>query len=97
MASLHDFYMKWFPGEINHLHGFHAHLQARMPDRGKLLDLGCGNNALLARYRTTEREVWGATLQTIRNCNTRNGFVCYMPMGPSLFRMARSMSSRASW
>jgi ubiquinone/menaquinone biosynthesis C-methylase UbiE len=60
MATQSDFFARWFPGEINHSVGFHKILAAQLPNAGKILDLGCGNNAALGTYRTAEREVWGA-------------------------------------
>lgn len=35
-----------------------------MPQRGRLLDLGCGINNDLACYRTADREVWGVDFQS---------------------------------
>jgi SAM-dependent methyltransferase len=51
--------LRWFPGELNHDTGFHRIMAEKMPATGRLLDLGCGNNFALGRYRTSEREVWG--------------------------------------
>jgi SAM-dependent methyltransferase len=55
----YDFFIKWFPGELNHGTGFYNAILAEMPAAGKLLDLGCGDNTLLASYRYPAREVWG--------------------------------------
>lgn len=52
--------LRWFPGELNHDTGFHDIMAEKMPPTGRLLDLGCGNNFALGRYRSPEREVWGA-------------------------------------
>lgn len=49
-----------FPRDVNHTAGLHQELAARLPARGRVLDLGCGANADLERYRTADREVWGA-------------------------------------
>jgi SAM-dependent methyltransferase len=38
---------------------YHVELQSRLPQAGRVLDLGCGSNAQLAPYRTPRREVWG--------------------------------------
>jgi SAM-dependent methyltransferase len=54
------FLQRWFPGDLNHDVGFHRLLTAKLPKVGKILDLGCGDNYMLARYRTPDREVWGA-------------------------------------
>jgi SAM-dependent methyltransferase len=42
---------------------FLRELEARMPDAGAVLDLGCGANRTLAPYRTAERRVWGVDFQ----------------------------------
>lgn len=52
-----------FPRDVHHVNGFHQELQAVLPQAGRLLDLGCGINADLARYRTSSREVWGADFE----------------------------------
>jgi SAM-dependent methyltransferase len=58
------FFLRFFPDcKIDSLEGFHQGLQAHLHERGRLLDLGCGDNTQLARYRTPTREVWGADLQ----------------------------------
>ena len=59
MNDPYGFSLKWFPGELNHDTGFHKILSAKIPAWGKLLDLGCGANDSLARYRTPWLEVWG--------------------------------------
>jgi SAM-dependent methyltransferase len=53
------FFQRWFPHEINHWDGFLRFIDAKAPKIGRLLDLGCGDNSLLARFRTPEREAWG--------------------------------------
>lgn len=53
------FFLKWFPGELNHDTGFHNFVSATVPKLGKILDLGCGDNDCLTRYRTSELEAWG--------------------------------------
>jgi SAM-dependent methyltransferase len=58
------FFLRFFPEcTVDTLEGYHEALQAHVPERGRLLDLGCGDNTGLARYRTPGREVWGADLQ----------------------------------
>ncbi|MFO0846738.1 MAG: class I SAM-dependent methyltransferase [Gemmataceae bacterium] len=51
---------RFFPGDVHHEEGFHRAVEAHLPYRGRLLDLGCGTNEEMARYRGGEREVWGA-------------------------------------
>lgn len=55
-----EFFARWFPGELNHDSGYHKILSAALPKEGRILDLGCGDHATLARYRTAALEVWGA-------------------------------------
>jgi SAM-dependent methyltransferase len=50
-----------FPGEDYGL--FMAAIKANMPAEGCLLDLGCGDNRLLAPWRNGTRQVWGADFQ----------------------------------
>lgn len=54
------FYTRFFPGESSDaLEGYHRELSSRLIDARQVLDFGCGDNSELARYRTTERQVWG--------------------------------------
>jgi len=54
------FFQRWFPGEPCPSTGLHDALAQHVPETGTILDVGCGKNELLSRYRTPEREVWGA-------------------------------------
>jgi SAM-dependent methyltransferase len=54
------FFRRWFPEEAHHHSGFHQELHRAVPRAGKVLDLGCGANHLLAHLRTPRRELWGA-------------------------------------
>jgi ubiquinone/menaquinone biosynthesis C-methylase UbiE len=54
---------RWFPDELNHDTGFHQIVGTLIPAKGKILDLGCGSNETLARYRSADREVWGADFE----------------------------------
>src|SRR5437763_1763648 len=63
MDHLANFLSRWFPGELNHDTGFHNLLSARLPKAGRILDLGCGDNYALARYRTPGLEVWGSDFE----------------------------------
>jgi SAM-dependent methyltransferase len=57
------FYARFFPNmDSDAQAGYHLVLQARLPEHGKVLDLGCGDHTELAPYRTEHREVWGADL-----------------------------------
>jgi SAM-dependent methyltransferase len=57
------FLYRFFPGEPCSVNAYLEELAALLPARGKVLDLGCGANTSLARFRTPQREVWGADLQ----------------------------------
>jgi SAM-dependent methyltransferase len=57
------FLYRYFPGEPCSVEAYHEEIAARLPERGKLLDLGCGANTSLARFRTSQREVWGTDFQ----------------------------------
>jgi SAM-dependent methyltransferase len=50
---------RFFPQEPCSVEGYYEEIARRLPARGRLLDLGCGANADLARFRTPERQVWG--------------------------------------
>lgn len=52
-----------FPYEYFHLEVFRRTITDNMPVRGRVLDLGCGDNSCLSSYRTPGREVWGADFQ----------------------------------
>lgn len=57
---LRDFLQRrCFPHEPFHQDAFHQAIQARLPDAGAVLDLGCGDHAALKPYRTPARAVWG--------------------------------------
>ncbi|HEV3384389.1 MAG TPA: methyltransferase domain-containing protein [Gemmata sp.] len=53
-----------FPRDLHHVEGLHKAIATAIPDRARILDLGCGKNADLARYRTRTREVWGSDYQS---------------------------------
>jgi SAM-dependent methyltransferase len=52
-----------FPHDGHHVAGWHEELQAVLPARGRVLDLGCGAHRDLTPYRTNEREIWGTDFQ----------------------------------
>jgi SAM-dependent methyltransferase len=56
-------FRRWFPDELNHDTGFHRIVGTLVPESGKMLDVGCGSNETLARYRNPRREVWGADFE----------------------------------
>jgi SAM-dependent methyltransferase len=58
-----EFLQRVFPNDVHHVAGLHEAIRRRLPERGRILDLGCGINADLESYRTPDREVWGADFQ----------------------------------
>ena len=52
-----------FPNDVHHVAGFHETLRGALPERGRVLDLGCGANTDLEAYRRGDREVWGTDFQ----------------------------------
>jgi ubiquinone/menaquinone biosynthesis C-methylase UbiE len=56
------FFQRFFPNDINALHGYHQVIERHLTDSQVLLDLGCGDNTQLARYRSSRRQVWGADI-----------------------------------
>lgn len=56
--------LRWlFPRDVHHVAGLHQLIANSLPTRGRVLDLGCGDNRELARYRMADREVWGTDFQ----------------------------------
>jgi SAM-dependent methyltransferase len=53
-----------FPDDVNHVLGFQGEVRDRIPEAGRVLDLGCGKNIALAEYRNRDREVWGVDFET---------------------------------
>ena len=56
-----------FPADEHHVRGLHAVVEQLMPERGRILDLGCGTSTELARYRSADREVWGTDFEAHSN------------------------------
>jgi len=54
------FFRQFFPEDANALDGYHQEVQRRLTEEADVLDLGCGDNGQLARYRSPRRQVWGA-------------------------------------
>jgi SAM-dependent methyltransferase len=53
------FYRRFFPNDGDALAGFHQALRDVLPAAGDVLDVGCGDNRQLSRYRSARRRVWG--------------------------------------
>lgn len=58
-----QFLRRLFPDDQHHVTGLHEQLRDILPQRGRLLDLGCGINTDLSEYRSDDREVWGTDFQ----------------------------------
>jgi SAM-dependent methyltransferase len=58
-----EFLQRLFPNDVHHVAGLHETIREHLPERGRILDLGCGINTDLEAYRTPDREVWGADFQ----------------------------------
>jgi SAM-dependent methyltransferase len=80
-----QFIARYFPEGFDALDLFHRELQARMPDAGTVLDLGCGANRELARYRTPSRQVWGVDFQVHPDTADPDWFRLQRPDGPVPF------------
>jgi SAM-dependent methyltransferase len=68
------FLRRLFPNDVHHVAGLHDAIRQQLPDRGRLLDLGCGINCDLESYRSAEREVWGADFQAHPELRHSNWF-----------------------
>jgi SAM-dependent methyltransferase len=68
------FLQRIFPHDVHHVAGLHEAIRQALPERGRVLDLGCGVNADLEGYRTTEREVWGTDFQAHPELRHREWF-----------------------
>jgi SAM-dependent methyltransferase len=60
---------------------FFREIETRMPGAGAVLDLGCGDNRMLAPYRTPARQIWGADLQIHPRIHDRDWFCLLPPRG----------------
>lgn len=75
------FFRRWFPGETNNRTGMYEELARLMPERGKILDLGCGANIHLTCFQTPERETWGVDFHEHPCLNLRERFRNLRPDG----------------
>jgi SAM-dependent methyltransferase len=57
------FLQRFFPGEPLHIDAYFDELAAHLPPSGRVLDLGCGANTTLDRFRGPGLEAWGADFQ----------------------------------
>ncbi len=70
-----------FPQDVHHVAGLHSALAEAMPLGGRVLDLGCGINIDLARYRTEECQVWGTDFEPHADLNHPQWFRRLGPQG----------------
>jgi SAM-dependent methyltransferase len=52
-------FRQFFANDVHHVAGFHNTVGVHMLGASHALDIGCGDNGVLAIYRTPGREVWG--------------------------------------
>jgi SAM-dependent methyltransferase len=69
-----DLFQRLFPGEELAWNRFHAQIQARLPGARRVLDLGCGDNLCLDRYRTDSCQIWGTDFHEHPNLQRREWF-----------------------
>jgi SAM-dependent methyltransferase len=86
-----------FPGEPPPLRSYHGEIRARLPAAGRVLDLGCGDHAQLAPYRTPAREVWGADFQAHPDLADPDWFRVLGPGGAIPFPAASFDLVAATW
>ena len=63
------------------MEGLHAELARRIPASGCVLDLGCGVNRNLARYRSPQCQVWGTDVDTHSRLYAAEWFRPLLPGG----------------
>lgn len=66
---------RYFPDDVHHVDGLQNEVLVRLPVRGRILDLGCGDNSMLSPHRDADREVWGTDFNAHPNL-----------VGPAFFR-----------
>jgi SAM-dependent methyltransferase len=60
---LDHFRERFFPNEPAHWLAYPEEIGGALPRRGSILDLGCGDNTTLDRFRRPGLEIWGADYQ----------------------------------
>lgn len=81
MSIMEEFFQRWFPAEPCATTDFHRVVGEHLPADGKLLDFGCGDNALMERHRSDGREVWGADFGVHPELKNANWFRPLFPDG----------------
>jgi ubiquinone/menaquinone biosynthesis C-methylase UbiE len=74
MSDSPSVFHRWFPNELNHDTGFHTIIGSIIAAKGKVLDVGCGSNENLTRYRSPDREVWGTDFEAHPNLKSAAWF-----------------------
>jgi SAM-dependent methyltransferase len=86
-----------FPDYQFHLAGFYDEIHASLPQRGALLDLGCGSNVALSYYRCEAIQVWGADFQAHPNLQHSEWFRLLQPDGKIPFPDGTFDTVSAMW
>jgi SAM-dependent methyltransferase len=79
------------------LAGYHEEIRRRLPEGGRVLDLGCGDNRQLGVYRTPAREVWGVDVAIHPHVHHFNWFRQLGPDGTIPFPAASFDLVACSW
>jgi ubiquinone/menaquinone biosynthesis C-methylase UbiE len=72
--TMDRYFDRWFPGQDDPQRAWRRRLEKLLPDRGKVLDLGCGDLEDLRPYRTGNREIWGADFAEHRRLGDHRWF-----------------------
>ena len=92
------FFQRFFPHEDwDACAGYHREISARLVEKGKILDLGCGDQSQLAAYRTAERQVWGTDFQVHPRLQHPEWFRLLGPTGQIPFSAATFDLVTSSW
>jgi SAM-dependent methyltransferase len=91
------FFERLFPDEPRQRVAFHQEVVARVPETGRVLDLGCGKNFELAGYRTAQRDVWGVDFQAHPHLSHAEWFRLLDPEGTIPFPAGHFDIVAACW
>ena len=76
-----QFFARYFPDGWNAGVPYYGDLDSRIAGATSVLDLGCGDNRALARYRTAGRSVWGTDFTPHPNLFAPESFRTLSPNG----------------
>jgi SAM-dependent methyltransferase len=91
------FFRRFFPDDDNCLKSYHHNVQMGLPERGAILDLGCGDLRELARYRTPARDVWGTDFEQHPRLSATDWFRPLEPNGRIPFATESFDLVAATW